>query len=116
MEVGVIRDLIDDAGDFAGAKTTKIDCLAYGALRTKILPGKGPGDDETVGLYECGMAIAFEEGEVENPEKIGIDRDYFLLFELPCSIPDEIIAQLGQPGGGLDLGIGCGHARSDGHV
>jgi len=116
MEVGVIRDLIDDAGDFAGAKTTKIDCLAYGALRTKILPGKGPGDDETVGLHECGMGIACEKGEIEDSEEIGIDTDYFPLFELPRTVPDEIIAQLSQPRVGLDLGIGRGHTRSNGNV
>jgi hypothetical protein len=58
----------------------------------EIFVGKGPGDDEAVGLHERGMGIAFEEGEIEDPEEVGIDTDQFLLFELPRSIPDEIIA------------------------
>lgn len=62
------------------------------------------------------MRVAFEEGQIEDPEEVGIDTDQFLLFELPRSIPDEIIAQLSQPGEGPYLRIGCGHARSNCHV
>src|ERR1700744_2701357 len=98
MKGGVIRNLIDDAGYLTGAIMVQIDGFTHGRPRPEILVGKGPGDDEAVRLEECGLGIAFKEGEVEETEEIGIDEGHLLLLKLARSIPDEVITQLTQPG------------------
>jgi hypothetical protein len=62
------------------------------------------------------MDIAFEEGEGEDLEEIGVGKGHFLFFELPGAILGEDLAIPAEPGGGFDVGVCCGHAWSHGDV
>ena len=55
-------------------------------------------------MQEGGPGIAFDQGQGEDLEEIGIDKSQCILPKGLVAVGDPAEALIGQPGGGFDLG------------
>src|SRR5579872_7032699 len=116
MEMRLIGDLIDHPRDLTGAVAEQLDSLAQGRFVSEVFGREGPGDDQTVGLYERGMGVAFQKGKGKDLEEIGVDGYKLLLLKLAAAVLDELVTLPGEPGKGFDIRIVGGHPRTYGDV
>ena len=114
VEVGVLRDVLDDAGDFEVSPSFVAEHLAEGVFIAEVFAGRRGGDDDGERGVERRGGIALQERKREDVEDRRVGEKEAFLLKLSLLIPEDERRLRIQPDGVLDGGgIRVLQARAD---